>query len=336
MVRRLVIRADATPLIGVGHVMRMVALAQAWAAAGGDVLFLSKISAESLRNRILNEGFELVEPDGIYPENGDAESLLARTSVDDLVAIDGYHFDTHYQEIIHEAGRYTLVMDDINDRKRYAASILVNQNVNASDYEYDVVPECRVLRGLEFALLRREFVELNCLHQAVPARAHNVLVTFGGADSENMTASFLKALKELGNKSLHVKIITGALNPHVEQLADLVYSLPFQCDLLHAVDGMPYLMSWADLAVGASGSTCWELCLLGVPMVIVAAADNQAGIAKGLADAGAALCPEDILDASFLGALLEDSQLRRQMSQAGRSLVDGKGACRLIELSSLD
>ena len=49
MGRRLVIRADADSIMGSGHVMRMIALAQAWAKDGGKVLFISRITADSLR-----------------------------------------------------------------------------------------------------------------------------------------------------------------------------------------------------------------------------------------------------------------------------------------------
>lgn len=331
MVRRLVIRADADLKRGTGHVMRMIALAQVWSDAGGEVLFVSNVAADALQDRIRREGFQLVRPNGPHPDSDDAAALLTMTDAEDRVVLDGYHFGTAYQLAIHAAGRVTLVMDDINDRVRYAASFLVNQNVDAAEYQYDVVPDCRILLGLKYALVRREFLEARRLQRDVPDKATRILVTFGGGDTGNRTEGVLRALGELGDASLHVKAVVGAVNPHAERLAIFAASLPYRCELFYAVEDMPVLMNWADLAVGASGGTCWELCLLGVPMVLFVAADNQAGIARGLADAGAALCPEGV-SAYSLGAAINDACLRRRMSLAGRSLVDGKGARRLVEM----
>jgi spore coat polysaccharide biosynthesis predicted glycosyltransferase SpsG len=46
-------------------------------------------------------------------------------------------------------------------------------------------------------------------------------------------------------------------------------------------------MAWADVAVTAAGSTCWELCYAGLPALVTVLADNQRGVAAALADAGA-------------------------------------------------
>ena len=45
-------------------------------------------------------------------------------------------------------------------------------------------------------------------------------------------------------------------------------------------------MLWAELAITAAGSTCWELACLGVPAVTIVTAENQRGIAASLSHAG--------------------------------------------------
>ena len=54
------IRADASTAIGSGHIMRCIALAQAWQERGGCVTFLSHCQNEALQQRIIKEGFEFV------------------------------------------------------------------------------------------------------------------------------------------------------------------------------------------------------------------------------------------------------------------------------------
>jgi spore coat polysaccharide biosynthesis predicted glycosyltransferase SpsG len=63
MGQKLYIRADTTTAIGVGHIMRCIALAQAWQQASGEVTFLSYCESEVLRQQILREGFGLISID---------------------------------------------------------------------------------------------------------------------------------------------------------------------------------------------------------------------------------------------------------------------------------
>jgi spore coat polysaccharide biosynthesis predicted glycosyltransferase SpsG len=55
----LLIRADASVSIGTGHIMRMIALGQAWQAQGGEVHFLCAEITSALEERLASEGFQL-------------------------------------------------------------------------------------------------------------------------------------------------------------------------------------------------------------------------------------------------------------------------------------
>ena len=99
MQNNLYIRADANTQIGIGHLMRCLALSQAWKKQGGQVTFISACESESLRNRITDEGFKLVTIKDSYPDRTDLITTLS--TINDLsstkpwVALDGYHFNTH-------------------------------------------------------------------------------------------------------------------------------------------------------------------------------------------------------------------------------------------------
>ena len=100
------------------------------------------------------------------------------------------------------------------------------------------------------------------------------------------------------------------------------------------------VMTGADIAIGACGSTSWERCALGLPSVVLAAADNQEGIARALNQEGAAgvlgrvgeVTPESLREA--VSALLEDPERRGVMARAGRQICDGRGAGRIAEALS--
>jgi RimJ/RimL family protein N-acetyltransferase len=92
----------------------------------------------------------------------------------------------------------------------------------------------------------------------------------------------------------------------------------------------------ADLALAAGGSTCWELCRYGVPMVIVSLAPNQERLGRGLANAGAArfagpLDRSRLSDvAHTLARVATDLDTRERMAARAVSLVDGMGSRRVV------
>ena len=58
----LLIRADADSQIGTGHVMRMIALGQAWHTRVGRVVFVTD-APDALAERLTQEQFETVRVD---------------------------------------------------------------------------------------------------------------------------------------------------------------------------------------------------------------------------------------------------------------------------------
>ena len=67
----MVVRADATPTAGMGHVMRCLALMQAWSEQGGKAVLLGRLGATWLSERLQAEGIgwhdlrdEVAEDDG--------------------------------------------------------------------------------------------------------------------------------------------------------------------------------------------------------------------------------------------------------------------------------
>jgi spore coat polysaccharide biosynthesis predicted glycosyltransferase SpsG len=184
--------------------------------------------------------------------------------------------------------------------------------------------------GTRYALLRREFRQWQGWQREIPVVAGKVLVTLGGADTDNVTLKVIKALKQITISSLEVKVVVGPANPNKETLEQEVASKP-NFKLLENVTNMPELMAWADLAVSAGGSTCWEMAYMGLPNIVIVLADNQRLIAEKLHEFGAVLnlgwntklSVENIMQAVDL--FLFSKEKRERCSIKAKELVDGKG-----------
>lgn len=336
--RTLIIRADANTRIGTGHLMRCLALAQAWQDHGGKAVFITACNSPALKQRLWNEGFDVVELQCAHPDPADLKTAMNVLAVHPgaWLVLDGYQFDSTYQRLVKEAGHQLLVIDDMAHLDRYYADIVLNQNIHAHNLHYFCEPYTRLLLGTKYVLLRREFWPWRNYKREVPEVAKKVLVTMGGSDPDNITLKVIQALARIDIPDLEAVVVVGPSNPHRETLRRAVESSPLPISLVENVENMPELMAWADVSISAGGSTCWELLFLGVPSSILILADNQRKIAEHLGAVGVALnlgwyrnlCPIDM--ASALRPLLVAPDRRVEMIRCGQKMVDSEGTGRVL------
>lgn len=335
----LLIRADAAVQMGTGHVMRCLALAQAWQAQGGKVIFLTHKPTATLTNRLQAEGMEVSFLNLAPGSEADAWETGQRAKQWRViwVVVDGYHFQSEYQFHLQQAGIRCLFLDDYGHGTPYSADLILNQNAYAQAVLYgDRPPTTQLLLGCRYGLLRREFWPWRGWQRQVLPRATRVLVTLGGSDPNNTTALVIQAL-QLGPSELEVDVVAGGGNPHYEALQALVQSSSLPIIRLHRnVTQMPKLMAQAEVAIAAGGTTCWELAFLGVPSLLLVLAENQQAVAATLQEQGIAwnlgwhqtVTLEKIT--ASLAALLESLETRRSMAVRGQALVDGSGSERVL------
>jgi UDP-2,4-diacetamido-2,4,6-trideoxy-beta-L-altropyranose hydrolase len=333
------IRADAGIHLGIGHVMRCLALAQAWQEVGGTAQFVLATSTPALEARLACEGMETSHLAAQAGSASDAEqtTALAWQQGAAWLIVDGYHFNAAYQRAIKESGLYLLSIDDYGHAGHYWADLVLNQNIQAAESLYPRrEPYTQLLLGTSYALLRREFWPWRDWQREIPVEGRRILVTMGGADRDNVTLRVLEALDHLEGMDLEVQVVIGGSNLHRESLT--AYEDAGICQLIQDSSDMPRLMAEADFAVSAAGSTCWELAFMQLPSILVILADNQSSNAIGLDRAGAAtslgwhqgVSPEAL--AHTLRWLLRNREARATMAGKGRSLVDGTGAHRVAGL----
>ena len=348
--RHLLIRADATAQIGTGHVMRSLALAQAWQERGGKVVLISHCESEALGQRIIAAGIDLIPLDKPHPDPSDwslTKGVLCQLQSRDpkgnpWLVVDGYHFEAEYQKSIKEAGCKLLWIDDYGHADHYYADLVLNQNMSADPSWYaNCEPSTRLLLGPRYALLRREFNRWQGWQREVSGMASTVLVTLGGADPDNVTLEVIRELKHVDVPRLEVRIVIGPANPHVESLKKAIRD-DSRLHLLMSVADMPGLMAWAEVSISAGGSTCWELAFMGLPGILLMNAENQRGNVESLEREGIGInlgAPRDLPVARIatqLRQLMMNAEMRSRMSQRGQNLVDGNGGRRLCKIMEGD
>ena len=337
----LYIRTDLSAQIGTGHVMRCLALAQAWQNAGGKTVFVMATESALLESRLKSEGMEvthlLVQPGSTDDANRTAE--LANEKNATWLVVDGYHFGVDYQRTIKLSGLRLLSIDDFGGADHYHADIVLNPNFDAHEHLYSRrASYTRLLLGARYVLLRREFLTWQRCQREIPAYARNILITLGGADPDNTTMCLIRALKRLEPTDLQIRVVVGPENTCLEPLHREVDKSPFGIKLLHSVNNMADLMAWADMAIIAAGGTLWEVLYMGCPTISYVRNSAQDRIIHELHELGIVEHQGFLnnIDQARLAYNLQQvaiSKVRRQhMNATGRRVIDGEGTNRIVKV----
>lgn len=339
---RVTLRVDASETIGLGHLARCLALAGAVEGQGGRAGLVgraygpNRALAEVARDLLKEEPpFRFTElPDDLgQAEDARSTVVAAREQGSDLVMVDHYRLGAAWWRTV----RGELPLAAVDDVGRPGlgdhADLVVNQNAGAREEWYAPAP--RVLCGPRFVMLREEIVGRRRRWQDAAAGPRRVLVSMGGSDPAGATARVLRALRGVAGR-LAVDVMLGAGTARREEVRREADRDP-RIRLYGELSDLPEVLARADLAVVAGGSTVYECAYLGVPPVMIQAADNQAGVCRAVARAGAGVFVGElrrVSDEGLAGAvrdIIDDEDRARRMSLAGMQLVDGRGSRRVAE-----
>lgn len=342
---KIILRANESHNIGVGHVMRLLALSQEMRSRGISTIFAGRCDTEEICNLIkknVTEFAPIIGEDNIETDLKQYRDIFSNNCNNaegkHWIILDGYSFNADYQRALKKNGYKLLIIDDYGHSSHYYADILLNQNLlkPLSIYENR---ECytKLLMGSKYILLGEYFRKKGEDSKDISIRASKLLVMMGGADLQNVTMHVLKAIKSLGNDLFDMKIVVGPSNPRGDKIRSYLNNNGVHGTVYYAVEDMADLMVWADLAITAGGSSCWELAYMGVPCIIIKSADNQRYVIDTMKDCGAAyylgsyseVGEQDIVDAVM--NLYESASLRAKMFASAKTLVDGKGASRVVD-----
>ena len=327
---------DAGPTVGGGHVMRSLTLARALQADGARCAFLAPPAVTAV--------LAAFGPDMARIEIGEVAASelveIAASQTFDAVVIDHYGLLAADHALISRPSRKpTLVIDDLANRPLAADLVLDSGPARrAEDYDGLLPSRAELLLGPHYAPVRPAFAALRKealarRAQALPVR--RILVSLGLTDVGAITGRVVDLMLPL-TRAATLDVVLGAAAPSLPRLADLAQAEPRL--VLHVdTQDMPRLTLQADLAVGASGSSSWERCVLALPTLSLVLADNQRQAAQALAEADAILALDvaapdfDTAFAAALSRLIDQPLLRDQLSAASAAVCDGRGAARVAE-----
>lgn len=314
---RVLVRADASVQIGMGHRVRCQALVSAFEKQGWQCQFVVQRQCEAFAN----ETDRIIDHESVF---------FAMAEQADLVILDHYAYQAQDITELYQHQPNLLVLDDMNDRGVFPAKWLLNplQEVYSAQIQWPLI-------GSQYALLRDEFS-----HAVKNPFADKLLLTMGGTDPLGLTLPIVARLMAAGFGAHNLVVLMGANAKQAKQVAQLCehHGIAFHQGLTE----VSTVMRDAKLAISAAGSTLYELACLGVPAIFAQIADNQTrsleqhlplnwcrSIRFDHLSAAQLSTPLSQLVAMALDAW-DSTDWLKQASKTAQHLVDGQGAERVV------
>jgi len=326
---RVAFRTEAGPGIGLGHIRRCSALAEALRALGVESLFLVAGDPRA-RESLVAAGCEAVPVEPARDLAGTLERCRERSVR--VIVVDSYAVATSYLTALDTAGLRVAVIDDVGDRD-LPVDLVINVSAGAERLRYRGAPHTRYLLGPRHALLRTSFGQGGT--RSGTDRANRILITVGGADPLDLTSRLIGwTTRALG--AVEQEVVLGPFSARSAALQAAVDAAGGRVLLHEDPKDVAPLMLAADMAVCGGGQTTSELAATGTPAIAIRLAENQTLNLTALSEAGTLVWAGDARDTDLgakvttaLAGLGADSARRDQMSRTGRTLVDGRGAARV-------
>jgi len=329
--------------LGVGHVIRSLALAEAAVAAGHEVVVAGHFEGPFVRGQLAAAPVEVVQLAARVPDARPEPLLeLIQRFRPDVLHLDSYELRGSLMG--------SMVLSNVEDGAfgRRPADVVVDPTLGA---ELSPRPEdgsTWLLRGSRYAPMRQRVMDARrratddgvvaAVEIPVEDVARTVLVVMGGTDPVGLAPAAVGLLAHTG---LALEVTAIAVGENAERVRAAALGSALSLEVLPPVDDLAAMMAGQDLVISAAGTSVWELCCIGVPMAVIWAVGNQrdgydrlvaAGAAVGLggpelagADPGGHERAEGLLRTALM-----DSRARAGLVQAGRHVVDGLGAWRVV------
>jgi UDP-2,4-diacetamido-2,4,6-trideoxy-beta-L-altropyranose hydrolase len=316
--------------------MRCLALAGQLAKSGWNCAFAVSPQAAATVPHLGRSGHRLIV---LGADDVADPSVLPKAVPDgcDVLVLDGYVFSALQEQHWRGWARRMAVIDDLADRP-HDADLLLDQNLGSreADYRALVNPDCRILTGPRYALLRPEFRDVRARaleRRRIVRRLQRVLVSFGLTDGSGASLKVLEGIAASG-LPVTVDVLIGNGSPHLAALQARAAEMSLPVRIRVDAPDIANRLAEADLCIGSSGSSSWERCCVGLPAILISVAMNQRIVAERLAIAGAAVdlgSLEDLAPADFADALrgLADGARLGDMAERAAAICDGQGVERV-------
>jgi UDP-2,4-diacetamido-2,4,6-trideoxy-beta-L-altropyranose hydrolase len=328
--KKIFLRADGSAHIGLGHVMRLLAVAD-MLKQSYDLTFVIQQTEPAIIGLIKAQIAQVL----ILPSSDIGAAFFNILAPGSLVFLDGYTFPAGYQKAIKDTGAKLVCIDDLFDRHFYADAV-INHAGTGMEAMYSKEEYTRLFLGSDYALLRRPFLDAAVLDRRIDT-IDTAFVNMGGSDEYNITEKVVSLLYDL-DWVKNINIVVGASYIHLETLQHFTKNKK-NTTIHHNIDAqkMCDVMMGSHLAICPASTVSFEVCAVGLYCISGYTADNQKYILGDMVNREVVKSIGNFftLDRDkFLktAMLVQDGFANKQMLINQKKYVDGHSALRIIKI----
>lgn len=326
-------RVDASLTIGIGHLMRCLALSEELKRRGNCCHIISKIDNSVFHNKIKNLNLKQLKTNITVSEEIETLIKYSKKNNIDWIITDHYKIDTPYNRIVKQNGFNLLSIDD-NSQIHYYSDIVLNQNFGSEKLEFSSEKYTKFLLGHRYVLIRDEL--LNNFTKKRYSNVKKILISLGGSDFDNYTLKILKSLTTI-DENIEFMVVIAPLNPYSNEIKKYIKNMNRNVILILDPKEMSKIYLESDLAISSGGSSCYELAYYGIPNLIISVAENQLNVANEIEKLNMGIYigrKNEFKTRKLLNGineLIDNLNLRKSMSHNGKKIIDGRGKERVVD-----
>ena len=283
----MLIRCDAAPEIGFGHVVRCLALADELRDSHACRVDFAMLQGPQGVAQVQAQGYGVYQPSqGIkYLDEGAwLQDLISKCQHQVLILDVRTDLATEAVQSMRESGVLVVTIDDPSDRRLHAdlAFYPPVPQVERMDWS-GFTGQCYV--GWDWVLLRPQFAEAARRARArgsestAGSQRHDkkltILVTMGGSDPAGLTLMAIDAIEQLRG-DMRVMLVLGPGFMHQAVLVKRLAVAEQNYEIHNNVSDIASIMIRADVAIASFGVTAFELATCKVPSIYLSlTADHE-------------------------------------------------------------
>lgn len=326
--------AEAGSSVGTGHLVEALTI-------------VSELQARGLRPVLMvppEAPMDLVGRAGVQVERLPALDPAVLAEVGQRLIADGVRLVvTDLREVsdpqvmaLSKAGLRVTCIDEFGGRRLSCAAVINPSPVARRHLYTSEVRGFRVYAGPEYLALSSEYIRWHSVPRHFSSGIRLVVVSMGGVDRTGATLRIAEALRGWESDAER-HIVMGAGFQLWDEVERLVSRSPGRWRIHRNLPCLADLLAAADVGISAGGNTLCEMACVGTPALVLYEDEHEAEQGRAFEEKGFGFClgaGVEVSGDSIRRAIgrLEDPTVRRAQSEAGKALVDGRGASRICQI----
>ncbi|MFM8274242.1 MAG: PseG/SpsG family protein [Gemmata sp.] len=295
--------------------------------------YLDPLSLATVINRGNNDWSPADQPIG---SDGDLSATIAQVRKMNAAAVvvAGQGYTADYLRELKKTGALVMAFDSTAEMK-FPADLVVNPLLYPTRKHYKIEQGGQLLLGYKYALCRGVFRRQRTIRATEPPMPFRALVAMGDDDLAGEALTRTQQLLEMP-KVAKVTITARTHHPRYDEMLALADDSGGKVEVITETKELMTRLVRAHFALTSGDGWSPELCVVGIPQLMISQTKRHAGNAKKLDEDCVATYLGDRASVTFdqlreaVDLLHDDPMERKGMTRCARNTFDGRGPDRIV------